>query len=108
MIEERMAALRRALLSRAPAHDEDWLLHRAILEATGNDAFVAIFDRLQDRVIHILRAGVDISHTRPPHVIEAMTDEHDAIVDAIRTQGGDGTALAMLWHLWQRRKRLMP
>jgi GntR family transcriptional repressor for pyruvate dehydrogenase complex len=63
---------------------------------------------LQEKVMRILRAGVDISRTRPPHVIEAMTDEHDAIVDAIRTQDGDGAALAMLWHLWQRRKRLMP
>ena len=108
LIEERMAALRRALLSSAPAHDEDWLLHRAILEATGNDAFVAIFDQLQDKVMRILRAGVDISRTRPPHVIEAMTEEHAAIVDAIRTQDGDGAALAMRWHLWQGRKRLMP
>ena len=103
-----MAALRRALLSRAPAHDEDWLLHRAILEATGNDAFVAIFDQLQEKVMRILRAGVDISRTRPPHVIEAMTDEHDAIVDAIRVRDADGAALAMRWHLSQGRKRLMP
>ncbi|MET3827797.1 DNA-binding FadR family transcriptional regulator [Sphingomonas sp. PvP055] len=108
LIEGRMAALRRALLSSAPAHDEDFLLHRAILEATGNDAFVAILDQLQDKVMRILRAGVDISRTRPPHVIEAMTDEHAAIVDAIRTQDGDGAALAMRWHLWQGRKRLMP
>ena len=108
LIEEHMAALRRTLLSSAPAHDEDWLLHRAILEATGNDAFVAIFDQLREQVMRILRAGVDISRARPPEVIESMTDEHDAIVAAIRTQDGDGAALAMRWHLWQGRKRLMP
>jgi DNA-binding FadR family transcriptional regulator len=108
LIEARLAALRGALLSSAPAHDEDWLLHRAILEATGNDAFVAILDQLQEEVMRILRAGVDISRARPPQVIEAMMDEHDAIVDAIRTQDGDGAALAMRWHLSQGRKRLMP
>jgi GntR family transcriptional regulator, transcriptional repressor for pyruvate dehydrogenase complex len=108
VIERCLEALRAALLSSAPAHDEDWLLHRAILEATGNDAFVAIFDQLQEEVMRILRAGVDISRARPPQVIEAMMEEHDAIVDAIRAQDGEGAALAMRWHLSQGRKRLMP
>ena len=108
LIEQRLAQLRSALLSSAPAHDEDWLLHRSILEATGNMAFVAIFEQLQQEVMRVLRAGVDISRTRPPQVIEAMMEEHDAIVDAIRAQDGDEAALAMRWHLSQGRKRLMP
>lgn len=107
-IEAALAALRSALLSNAPAHDEDWLLHRAIVEATGNSAFLPVFDLLQDEVVQILRAGVDISRSRPPHVIGAMMDEHDAIVDAIRARDADGAALAMRWHLSQGRKRLMP
>lgn len=107
-IEAALEALRAALLSSAPAHDEDWLLHRAIAEATGNTAFVAIFDHLQEEVIRILRAGVEISRSRPPEVIGAMMDEHDAIVEAIRAQDADGAALAMRWHLSQGRKRLMP
>ena len=107
-IEHALEALRTALLSDDPAHDEDWLLHRAIAEATGNSAFIDIFDRLQEDVILILRAGVDISRSRPPEIIGAMMDEHDAIVDAIRAQDGDGAALAMRWHLSQGRKRLMP
>ncbi|GGB19251.1 GntR family transcriptional regulator [Sphingomonas metalli] len=107
-IEQRLAALRTALLSAAPAHDEDWLLHRAIAEATGNAAFLPVFDHLQDEVLKILRAGVDISRSRPPEVLGAMMEEHDAIVDAIRAQDADGAALAMRWHLSQGRKRLMP
>lgn len=107
-IEAALAALRAALLSNAPAHEEDWLLHRAIVEATGNSAFLPVFDLLQNEVVQILRAGVDISRSRPPHVIGAMMDEHDAIVDAIRARDADGAALAMRWHLSQGRKRLMP
>ncbi len=107
-IERALAALRSALLSNAPAHDEDWLLHRAIAEATGNSAFLPVFDHLQDEVMRILRAGVDISRSRPPEVIGAMMEEHDAIVDAIRARDADGAALAMRWHLSQGRKRLMP
>lgn len=107
-IEEALAALRAALFSHAPAHDEDWRLHRTIMEATGNAAFVPVFDHLEESVMHILRAGVDISRSRPPQVIGAMMDEHDAIVDAIRARDADGAALAMRWHLSQGRKRLMP
>ncbi|MDZ7280444.1 FadR family transcriptional regulator [Sphingomonas sanguinis] len=107
-IERALAALRAALLSDAPAHDEDWVLHRAIVEATGNSAFIPVFDHLKDEVMHILRAGVDISRSRPPEVIGAMMDEHDAIVEAIRGRDPDGAALAMRWHLSQGRKRLMP
>lgn len=107
-IEAALAGLRRALLSSAPAHEEDWVLHRAIAEATGNDAFVEVLERLRGGVMPILRAGVEISRSRPPEVIAAMMGEHDAIVDAIRAQDADGAALAMRWHLSQGRKRLMP
>jgi GntR family transcriptional repressor for pyruvate dehydrogenase complex len=84
------------------------VLHRAIAEATANAAFLPVFDHLQDAVMRILRAGVDISRSRAPEVIKAMMDEHDAIVEAIRAQDADGAALAMRWHLSQGRKRLMP
>ncbi|MGA1797277.1 FCD domain-containing protein [Sphingomonas sp. 4RDLI-65] len=107
-IERALEALRAALLSNAPAHDEDWHLHRAIVEATANAAFLPVFDHMHDAVMGILRAGVDISRSRAPDVIGAMMDEHDAIVDAIRVQDADGAALAMRWHLSQGRKRLMP
>ena len=107
-IEQALEALRAALLSNAPAHDEDWLLHRAIVEATANAAFLPVFEHLQDAVMRILRAGVDISRSRAPEVIGAMMDEQDAIVEAIRAQDADGAALAMRWHLSQGRKRLMP
>jgi GntR family transcriptional regulator, transcriptional repressor for pyruvate dehydrogenase complex len=108
VIEDALEDLRGALLSSEPAHEEDWRLHRAIAEATGNSAFSPVYDQLGDEVMRILRAGVDISRSRPPHVIDAMMEEHDAIVDAIRAHDSDGAALAMRWHLSQGRKRLMP
>ncbi len=107
-IESALMRLREALRSSGPAHQEDWDLHRAIVQATANPAFIAAFDHLHDDVDRILKAGVDISRSRPPEVIEAMYGEHEMIVDAIRAQDGDGAALAMRWHLSQGRKRLMP
>jgi DNA-binding FadR family transcriptional regulator len=107
-IEEALAALRNALLSSAPAHDEDMELHRRIVLATANPAFLSAFDALFADIDKIMRAGVDISRSRPPEVIGAMMREHDMVVDAIRAQDADGAALAMRWHLSEGRKRLMP
>jgi len=107
-INQALVDLRTSLLSSEPAHVEDWILHRAIVKATANPAFLASFDHLHDEVDPILRAGVDISRSRPPAAIQAMMHEHEMIVDAIRARDADGAALAMRWHLTQGRKRLMP
>lgn len=107
-IEDALAKLRDALLSSAPAHAEDMELHRCIVLATANPAFLSAFDALFADIDKIMRAGVDISRSRPPEVIGAMMREHDMIVDAIRAQDADGAALAMRWHLSEGRKRLMP
>lgn len=107
-IEQAMADLRGALLSTGPAHREDMALHRQIALATANPAFVSTFDHLFGDIDRIMRAGVDISRSRPPEAIGAMLCEHEMIVDAIRAQDADGAALAMRWHLSQGRKRLMP
>lgn len=107
-INEALVEFRKALLSSGPAHNEDWVLHRAIVKATANPAFVASFDHLHDEVDVILQVGVDISRSRPPEIIQAMLNEHEMIVEAIRAHDADGAALAMRWHLTQGRKRLMP
>jgi len=108
VIERAWQALRDALQSSGPAHIEDMALHRAIALATANTAFVATFDHMYEEVDRIMRAGVDISRSRPPEAIGAMITEHEMIVEAIRVQDADGAALAMRWHLLQGRKRLMP
>jgi DNA-binding FadR family transcriptional regulator len=108
LIDHALDRLRAALLSTNPAHDEDMELHRAIALATANSAFVSAFDHMHMEVDRIMRAGVDISRSRPPEAIASMMAEHEQIVDAIRAQDADGAALAMRWHLSQGRKRLMP
>jgi GntR family transcriptional regulator, transcriptional repressor for pyruvate dehydrogenase complex len=107
-IEAALRTLQDALTSGKPAHVEDMELHRRIMLATANPAFLAAFEALSNEVDRTMRAGVDISRLRPPEVIGAMMREHKAIVAAIRAQDGDGAALAMRWHLSEGRKRLMP
>lgn len=107
-IEDALEKLRTALMTNAPAHMEDMELHRRIILATANPAFLTAFEALYNEVDRIMQAGVDISRSRPPDVIVAMLREHEAIVDAIRAQDSDGASLAMRWHLAEGRKRLMP
>ncbi|MGN6374002.1 MAG: FadR/GntR family transcriptional regulator [Sphingomonas sp.] len=108
MIDRAMDDLRKALLATGPAHREDMALHRLIALATANPAFVSTFDHLFADIDRIMRAGVDISRSRPPEAIDAMLSEHEMIVVAIHALDPDGAALAMRWHLSQGRKRLMP
>lgn len=107
-IQGALDQLRAALLSSAPADAEDMELHRRIVMATGNPAFALAFEALFEDMERIMRAGVDISRSRPPEVIGAMMREHEMIVEAIRAQDCDAAALAMRWHLSEGRKRLMP
>jgi DNA-binding FadR family transcriptional regulator len=107
-IEVEMALLREALLSSAPAHDEDMELHRCIADATGNPAFLQAFDALWADVEKVMRAGVDISRSRPPEVIAVMLNEHEVIVDSIRMRDPERAGMAMRWHLLEGRRRLMP
>ena len=107
-IERAMDRLRPALMSSGPAHVEDMALHRTIVLATANPAFVSVFDHMQADIERIMKAGVDISRNRPPEAIRTMLTEHELIVEAIRMQDPDAAALAMRWHLSQGRKRLMP
>jgi DNA-binding FadR family transcriptional regulator len=108
VIEQEMARLEKALLSCGPAHLEDMALHRAIALGTSNPAFVSAFDHMFADMDRVMKAGVDISRSRPPEAIEAMLSEHRTIVEAIRARDADGAALSMRWHLSQGRKRLMP
>lgn len=107
-IEKSLEALRTALLSDAPAHAEDMELHRRIVQATANPAFLTAFESLSYEVDKTIHAGVDISRSSQPQAIETMMREHEAIVSAIRAHDADGAALAMRWHLSEGRKRLMP
>jgi anaerobic magnesium-protoporphyrin IX monomethyl ester cyclase len=82
--------------------------HRCIADATGNPAFLQAFDALWADVEKVMRAGVDISRSRPPEVIAVMLNEHEVIVDSIRMRDPERAGMAMRWHLLEGRRRLMP
>lgn len=106
-IEAAYEKLKSAYLNGAPAHAEDMEFHRAILLSTANAAFILAFDALSGEIDQIMRAGVDISRSRPPDEIEALIREHESIAEAIRLRDADNAALAMHWHLWEGRNRVI-
>lgn len=108
LIDRRLADLKAALLSSAPAHTEDMAFHREIMLATGNPTFVQTFDVLGEDIVRVMEAGVEISRARPPETIAAMLAEHEDIAEAIRLRDSGRAALSMHWHLSQGRRRLMP
>ena len=107
-IEDQLNILIKALRSNSNGDDEDMGLHRAIMTATGNQAFVTSFDALSGDISRVMRAGIHISRSRSEDAIHTMIQEHTAIVEAIRLRDPDRAALTMRWHLSQGRIRLMP
>jgi len=107
-LAEALARLCGALQAGVAADEEDYALHRAIMQATGNDAFVVAFESQSHSLMQIMKAGVDIARNRDPAVVEAMIREHRDIVEAILLRDADRAGLAMRWHLSQGRLRLMP
>lgn len=106
-IEAAFETLKAALLTGASAHVEDLEFHRAILQSTANAAFIHAFNAISGKIDLTMRAGVDGSQPRPSHEIEAMVREHEAITEAIRLRDVDNAALAMHWHLWEGRNRVI-
>jgi GntR family transcriptional regulator, transcriptional repressor for pyruvate dehydrogenase complex len=107
-IEAKLDILVQALLTNGSGDVEDMQLHRAIMQATGNQAFVISFDALSNDIGRIMRAGIHISRSRSDAAIQTMIQEHTAIVEAIRQRDSERAALSMRWHLSQGRIRLMP
>lgn len=107
-LEARLDELVKALRSNGDGDVEDMQLHRAIMEATGNQAFVLSFDALSSDIGRVMRAGIHISRARSAEAIHTMIEEHTAIVEAIRQRDPERAALSMRWHLSQGRMRLMP
>lgn len=91
---------RNALANGSPTEESDWAFHRAIAEATNNQAFVEFFDRmglsiLPRRALEGSKRGTLIT----PNYLEKSAGEHDAICEAITRQDVDGAREAMKSHI---------
>nr|WP_278116061.1 FadR/GntR family transcriptional regulator [Mesorhizobium sp. WSM4875]WIE94614.1 FadR/GntR family transcriptional regulator [Mesorhizobium sp. WSM4875] len=91
---------RSALSNGEPTEDSDWAFHRAIAEATNNQAFIEFFDRLglsilPRRALEGSKRGTLIT----PNYLEKSAGEHHAICEAIGRQDVEGAREAMKSHI---------
>jgi GntR family transcriptional repressor for pyruvate dehydrogenase complex len=100
-ISQALAAMDRAIARNESAVDEDYLFHRAIAEATGNQQFPRFLEYLGRFIIP--RQTVRISGGRA--YLDAFQREHRSIHDAIRKHDSAGARAAMRQHLTKSRDR---
>lgn len=99
-IWEAANGFRDALGQNEPTEQFDWAFHRAISEATNNEAFVEFFDRLglsilPRRALEGVKRETLITH----QYLEKSTGEHLAICEAIARQDVEGAREAMKNHI---------
>jgi GntR family transcriptional repressor for pyruvate dehydrogenase complex len=100
-ISQALAAMDRAIARDESAVDEDYLFHRAIAQATGNQQFPRFLEYLGRFIIP--RQTVRISGGRA--YLDAFQHEHRSIHDAIRKHDSAGARAAMRQHLTKSRDR---
>jgi DNA-binding FadR family transcriptional regulator len=94
------------LAKNEPTEEADWSFHRAISEATNNEAFVQFFDRMGLSILPrraLDGAGRDTLITR--QYLEKSVSEHHAICEAIARGDVDGAREAMKNHLGRSQMR---
>ncbi len=85
----------------------DNLLHRQIAQASGNALLVGLFDVLNATRRTVVWGRLRADGARPPADHHSFAD-HARIVDAIAERNLPGAAAAMLAHLQQVERRLLP
>jgi GntR family transcriptional repressor for pyruvate dehydrogenase complex len=104
-LEHHFEEIRQAAITRAPAQTSDHEFHRTIMRATNNPVFEETYAQLAPVIMDGMRAGLALSRATETPVVDV--EEHAAILRAIRARDEKGAELAMRWHLWQSRQRLL-
>ena len=104
-LERHFEAIRWAADNRAPAQESDHLFHLAIMEATNTPIFMDTYAALAPVILEGMKAGLALSRSVEMPVVDV--EEHAAILRAIRVRDEKSAELAMRWHLWQSRQRLI-
>lgn len=105
LMKRQLGKFEKRLHSGKSALAEDLLLHRSILEATGNHLFLLAFDAVASRVHEIMSAVSSMTQEDNDKRKSIVIKEHRLIVSAIEAQDGPGAARAMDQHLNSARRR---
>ncbi|MFT4161020.1 FadR/GntR family transcriptional regulator [Shinella sp.] len=105
-IWEAASRFREALAQNEPTEQADWTFHRAISEATNNEAFVEFFDRLGLAILpRRALEGTKRGSLITPQYLEKTAGEHNAICEAIARQDVEAAREAMKNHIGRSQMR---
>jgi GntR family transcriptional repressor for pyruvate dehydrogenase complex len=85
----------------------DLAFHASIVEATGNDLFLIVFDEIRQVITGFMRLSLNLTRTGSKGRATQVLEEHIRIVEAIRAQDPEAAQSAMQFHIDQARLRMV-
>lgn len=105
-LDSAMRALEKCLAEGHLGVEEDSNLHDEIARATHNQYHVSVQASLRSHVIAGMNVTRSLSLRRSQAQLRAVQDEHERIVEAIRSQDADAAYAAMKAHILNARNRM--
>lgn len=104
-VAEALAAIERAFAAGENGRDEDFVFHRAIAQATGNELFTVLFDAMHDIVLRAMELAHRLTKVGSQERRDYVIAEHRQIYAAIASHDRAGATLLMHYHLLQAKNR---
>jgi GntR family transcriptional regulator, transcriptional repressor for pyruvate dehydrogenase complex len=106
-IENAHRKFEEAIADKAASLDADLAFHEAVIDATGNEFFLAMLRSLNEAMSGFMRLTLNLTRTGPKDRARQVLEEHARIVEAIRDQDGESASVAMRFHIGQAKRRLI-
>lgn len=104
-IQRTLVDMQEAVETGGTGIEEDIAFHRAIVEATGNSVFKDMLNFLDSRVRSFIRTA-RLNSSRVDGLLQQVSNEHAAILDAIERQDKEAAIKAAADHLNNAMERL--
>lgn len=105
-IKQALIGMEYAIVNDKLGDDEDYAFHQAIVDSTKNPHFQMLNEFLERHVRRLIRQARSNTAKNYNNLVQAVQDEHKAILQAIEKRDPDAAALAAETHLRNAAKRL--
>ncbi|TCS35659.1 GntR family transcriptional regulator [Paucimonas lemoignei] len=105
-IKQALVGMEYAIVNDKLGDDEDYAFHQAIVDSTQNPHFQTLNEFLERHVRRLIRQARSNTAKNYNNMVQAVQDEHKAILQAIEKRDADSAALAAETHLRNAAKRL--
>ncbi|WP_034294815.1 FadR/GntR family transcriptional regulator [Herbaspirillum sp. RV1423] len=105
-IKQALVGMEYAIVNDRLGDEEDYAFHQAIVDSTKNPHFRMLNEYLERHVRRLIRQARTNTAANYHNLVQAVQDEHKAIVKAIESRDPAAAALAAETHLRNAAKRL--